>query len=151
SFVKAVVWPPNRGLGNAHNAEDWAESHERNFRIFTCRYGAAARLPLGDTFCSILCRYVGGTCGSVARDGRCLPATNWGYKAVFKQVIRILLFLALLWALAPSSTQAQVINCPSGFTSAGVCGVANIGSGGESFQISGTQNGSSPALVGSRV
>jgi hypothetical protein len=38
-----------------------------------------------------------------------------GYKAVFKQVHKLLLFLALLWAFAPSSTQAQVINYPTGF------------------------------------
>jgi len=70
---------------------------------------------------------------------------------VFKQVHKLLLFLALLWALAPLSTQAQVINCPSGFSSSGDCGVANISAGGEPFQIAGSQNGSSPALVGSRV
>jgi hypothetical protein len=34
---------------------------------------------------------------------------------VFKQVHKLLLSLALLWALAPPSTQAQIINYPSGF------------------------------------
>jgi hypothetical protein len=69
---------------------------------------------------------------------------------VFKQVHRLLLFLALLWVLAPPSTQAQVINCPSGFASTGDCGVGII-AGGQAFQLNGSPNGSSPALVGSQV
>jgi hypothetical protein len=45
---------------------------------------------------------------------------------VFKQVHKLLLFLALLWALAPPSTQAQVVNCPNGFntTSGSPCEVS---------------------------
>jgi hypothetical protein len=77
-------------------------------------------------------------------------ATNWGYKAVFKQVHKLLLFLPLLWALAPSSTQAQVINCPNGFSSSGACGVG-VFAGGQSFQLNGGPNGSSPGLSGSQV
>jgi hypothetical protein len=69
---------------------------------------------------------------------------------VFKQIHRLLLFLVLLWALAPPSTQAQVINCPSGFASTGACGVG-IFAGGNSFQLNGTTNGPSPGLVGSHV
>jgi hypothetical protein len=70
---------------------------------------------------------------------------------VFKQVHKLLLFLALLWALAPPSAQAQVINCPSGFSSSGACGVSLIGAGGEPWAIVGGQNGSSPRLNGSQV
>jgi hypothetical protein len=69
---------------------------------------------------------------------------------VFKQVHRLLLFLALLWALAPPSTQAQVIDCPSGFASTGNCGVGII-AGGQAFELNGSPSGSSPALVGSQV
>ena len=69
---------------------------------------------------------------------------------MFKQIHRLLLFLVLLWALAPPSTQAQVINCPSGFASTGACGVG-IFAGGNSFQLNGTTNGPSPGLVGSHV
>ena len=69
---------------------------------------------------------------------------------MFEQVHKLLLFLALLWALAPSSTQAQVINCPSGFASSGDCGVS-YGVSGNSFLLSGSNNSSSPALVGSQV
>jgi Abnormal spindle-like microcephaly-assoc'd, ASPM-SPD-2-Hydin len=69
---------------------------------------------------------------------------------VFQRVHKLLLFLALLWALAPPSTQAQVINCPSGFSSSGACGVGII-AGGESFQLVGGPNGSSPGLSGSQA
>ena len=78
-------------------------------------------------------------------------AASTKYKAVFKQVHKLLLFLALLWALAPPSTQAQVTNCPNGFSSTGTCGVALIGQGANSFKIVGGQNGSNPGLVGSQV
>jgi hypothetical protein len=74
---------------------------------------------------------------------------NWRYKAVFKQVHKLLLFLALLWAVAPPSTQAQVINCPSGFSSSGACGVAVIGQGANAFKLTG--GGATPGLVGSQV
>ena len=70
---------------------------------------------------------------------------------MFKQVHKLLLFLALLWALAPPSTQAQVINCPSGFSPSGPCGVSNIGASGQPFRIVGTQSASSPGLSGSKV
>jgi hypothetical protein len=69
---------------------------------------------------------------------------------VFKQVNKLLLFLALLWALTPQSTQAQVINCPSGFASTGDCGVG-VFAGGQSFQLNGGPNGSSPGLSGSQI
>ena len=69
---------------------------------------------------------------------------------MFKQVHKLLLFLALLWVLAPPSTQAQVINCPSGFGSTGDCGVG-VFAGGQSFQLNGGPNGSSPGLSGSQV
>src|SRR5215831_7486867 len=62
---------------------------------------------------------------------------------------RILLLLAWLWALP---VQAQVINCPSGFThSSGACGVALIGEGNAAFKMVGTTNGSTPGLNGSQV
>ena len=77
--------------------------------------------------------------------------TNWRYKAVFKRVCKLLLFLALLWALAPPSTQAQVISCPNGFASSGSCGVSIIATPNQAFALVGAQAGSSPALVGSRV
>jgi hypothetical protein len=69
---------------------------------------------------------------------------------LFKQIHKLLLFLVLLWALAPSSTQAQVINCPSGFSSSGACEVG-VFAGGKAFQLNGGPNGSSPGLSGSRV
>jgi hypothetical protein len=69
---------------------------------------------------------------------------------VFKRVHRLLLFLALLWALAPPSTQAQVINCPSGFSSSGACGVALIGASGQPFQLVGAGS-PQPALLGSQL
>jgi hypothetical protein len=78
------------------------------------------------------------------------PATNWRGQAVFKQVHRLFLFLALLLVLAPPSTQAQVINCPSGFGSTGACGVG-VFAGGQSFQLNGGPNGSSPGMSGSQV
>ena len=68
---------------------------------------------------------------------------------MFKQVHRLFLFLALLWALAPLSTQAQVVNCPSGFASTGNCGV-RLG-GGDAFFLGGSTNGSLPGLSGSQV
>src|SRR5215469_6605122 len=72
-----------------------------------------------------------------------LPAGNEReYKAVFKQVHRLLLFLVLLWVVAPPSTQAQVINCPSGFASTGDCGVGFVGGSPEAFLAT----GQSPAL-----
>jgi hypothetical protein len=52
---------------------------------------------------------------------------------VFKQVHKLVLFLGLLWAVAPPSTQAQVINCPSGFAPTGVCGVGFPGQGPQAF------------------
>jgi hypothetical protein len=73
---------------------------------------------------------------------------------LFRQIHRLFLFLVLLWALAPSSTQAQVINCPSGFSSSSsaACGVGIIYPiSGYSFGVAGGPNGSSPGLSGSRV
>jgi hypothetical protein len=74
---------------------------------------------------------------------------------VFKQVHKLLLFLALLWASAPPSTQAQVIDCPNGFSSSGTCGVLSANSFGQEstkpFEIWGTVNGSSRGLSGSQV
>ena len=60
------------------------------------------------------------------------------------------LFLALiaLGFLLPAS--AQVINCPSGFSSSGPCGVALIGGGAQSLRSSVTRMGES-GLSGSRV
>src|SRR5215469_14800797 len=76
-----------------------------------------------------------------------LPAGNEReYKAVFKQVHRLLLFLVLLWALAPPSTQAQVINCPSGFASTGDCGVGFVGSSPEAFLATDFPAFNGPAL-----
>jgi len=69
---------------------------------------------------------------------------------VFNQVHKLLLFLALLCALAPSSTQAQVIKCPSGFSTSGACGVG-LFAGGKAFQLNGSPNGSSPGLSGLQV
>jgi hypothetical protein len=69
---------------------------------------------------------------------------------VFKQVHKLLLFLALLWALTPPPTQAQVINCPSGFGSTGDCGVG-VFAGWQSFQLNGSPNASSPGMSGSQV
>ena len=77
------------------------------------------------------------------------PARNWKYKAVFKQVHKLVLLLALLWALAPSAAQAQVINCPAGFSSSGACGVALIGQGANSFKLS--EGGGTQGLVGTQV
>jgi hypothetical protein len=69
---------------------------------------------------------------------------------VFKQIHKLLLFLALLWALAPPSAQAQTIfNCSS-FSSSGTCGVA-VFSGSGAFLLIGSNNGSSPGLSGSTV
>ena len=73
---------------------------------------------------------------------------------MFKQVNKLFLFLLLLGALAPSSTQAQVINYPSGFSSSSsvACGVGIIYPiNGYSFTVTGGPNGSSPGLSGSRV
>jgi hypothetical protein len=44
---------------------------------------------------------------------------------------RVLPFLLLLCSVAG----AQTINCPSGFSSSGTCGVSNPGAGGQNFQI----------------
>ena len=77
-------------------------------------------------------------------------ATNWGDKAVFKQVHRLLLFLVLLWVLPPALAQAQTIfNCSS-FSTSDTCGVA-VFSGSEAFLLTGSNNDSSPGLSGSTV
>jgi hypothetical protein len=68
---------------------------------------------------------------------------------VFKQVNKLLLFLALLWALVPPSTQAQVINCPSGFASTGSCAVST--NSGDAFWLVGGMSGTPPGLSGSDV
>lgn len=62
------------------------------------------------------------------------------------------LILLVLVALIFISTQAfaQTFDCTNGFTDSGACG-AGIFQGGKTFQLAGTQNGSSPALTGSRV
>jgi len=68
---------------------------------------------------------------------------------VFKEVDKLLLSLVLLWTFAPPSTQAQVINCPSGFSSTGSCAVST--NNGQAFWLVGGPNGSSPGLSGSQV
>ena len=52
-----------------------------------------------------------------------------------------------------ATTSAPVINCSSGFTSSGACGVgvSFIGQGGQPFEIVGSPNGSTPSLLGSQV
>src|SRR5262249_41449919 len=102
-----------------------------------------------DTVCSIWCLCVGWVVACC--PGLTSPAGDkLEYKAVFRQVHRLLLLLVLLWALAPSSTQAQVINCPNGFSSSGACGVG-VFEGGQAFQLNGGPNGSSPGMSGSQV
>ena len=65
---------------------------------------------------------------------------------MFKQVNKLLLFLVLLWALAPPSTQAQVINCSSGFASTGDCGVGFVGGSLEAFLATDFPAFNGPAL-----
>ena len=52
----------------------------------------------------------------------------------------------------PSSSPGTqtIIDCPSGFSSSGSCGLGIL-EGGQSFQLNGTTSGSSPALSGSRA
>ncbi len=50
-----------------------------------------------------------------------------------------------------NSADTPIINCPSGFASAGPCGVSLIGGGGQPLAIVGSQNGSNPGLSGSKV
>ena len=50
-----------------------------------------------------------------------------------------------------ATTSAPVINCASGFAATGDCGVSLIGSSGQAFAIVGSQNGTTPILVGSQV
>jgi hypothetical protein len=57
--------------------------------------------------------------------------------------------LFVLLALAGNAF-AQ-IDCSSGFGSSGACGVGIIGAGPKAFFVQGSQSGSNPALVGSRV
>jgi hypothetical protein len=83
-----------------------------------------------------------------------LPKIDFAYrqrtgsrKLLFKQVHKLLIFLALLWAVAPPSTQAQGINCPSGFASTGDCGVGFVCGSAEAFLATGI----SPALSGNAV
>jgi hypothetical protein len=54
------------------------------------------------------------------------------------------LTMVLLWV---ASASAQVINCPNGFSSSGACGVGN----GQPWKITGTFNGVSAGLDGSKV
>ena len=65
---------------------------------------------------------------------------------MFRRVHKPLLFLALLWAVAPASTQAQVINCPSGFASTGDCGVGFVGGSPEAFLATDFPAFNGPAL-----
>jgi hypothetical protein len=61
------------------------------------------------------------------------------------------LFLALmaLGCLFPAA--AQVVDCPSGFSSSGSCRVAVIGAGGQSLGVFGLANGATPAFNGSQI
>jgi hypothetical protein len=54
------------------------------------------------------------------------------------------------WLVIALGLHAQV-NCPSGFSSSGSCGVSFIGGGGQNFAVVGSNNGSTPALSGSAV
>jgi Chitobiase/beta-hexosaminidase C-terminal domain/Legume lectin domain len=60
----------------------------------------------------------------------------------------LLLALIAFGSLLPASAQ---ISCPSGFASSGSCGVSAFGGGGQNFALVGSNNGSTPALNGSRV
>jgi len=66
---------------------------------------------------------------------------------VLHKIFAVLVGIAL-WGT--SSAHAQVINCPNGFSSDGACGIG-IFQGGKTFQVVGTQNGSSPAMKGSQL
>jgi hypothetical protein len=55
----------------------------------------------------------------------------------------------LLLLLAPVCALGQ--NCPSGFTTSGGCGVSFIGTGGKAWAVVGSNQGTTPGLVGSSV
>jgi len=99
---------------------------------------------LVNTFCSILCRRVVLVALLPEIDSACRQRRE--DKAVFRRVHKPLLFLALLWAVAPASTQAQVINCPSGFASTGDCGVGFVGGSPEAFLATDFPAFNGPAL-----
>lgn len=63
----------------------------------------------------------------------------------------VLFLLIICVSTASIPAMAQVINCPSGFSSSGSCGVSLIGGGGQPFAVVGSTNGSTPALSGSKV
>jgi hypothetical protein len=61
-------------------------------------------------------------------------------------------FLSLLgFALLSASAWGQAINCPSGFTSSGACGVSFIGGGGQPWAVVGSNGSTTPGLSGSAV
>jgi Legume lectin domain/Bacterial Ig-like domain (group 2) len=62
----------------------------------------------------------------------------------------VVLCLVVALLLAASRLQAQVFNCSSGFASSGACQVGVL-SGSGTFQVVGSQNGSTPALSGTSV
>jgi Chitobiase/beta-hexosaminidase C-terminal domain len=59
--------------------------------------------------------------------------------------------VVMSFAVPSASAWGQAINCPSGFSSTGSCGVAFIYPLGQAFSVVGSTNGSTPVLSGSQV
>jgi Chitobiase/beta-hexosaminidase C-terminal domain/Legume lectin domain len=70
--------------------------------------------------------------------------------AVTKVCFRYL-FLAMIASGCFFTAIAQGIDCPSGFSSSGSCGVSLVGAGGQPFELVGTTNGTTPGFNGSQI